>query len=263
MKKFLKTVAALLLTTVMIVSLFPSLAFAEGEETPAATEPVVSVEETTTDNNSASTEETTVEDVSAPEETPAPDQEPVVAESEAESPVVGIAAPAKKSTPVQEPAAPEYVITAQPQDAVVAPNTKAVFTVETSEKVSSYQWQYSTNGGKSWKNLSSKTYNKASISITASSSKSSSNNGYKYRCVVTFKDKKKTKATSEAATLYVASAQSFKSVKGRKSANPDVSADAPAGTFPTGTTMSVAKVDAEDYIEDFDEFVRLKNERTE
>ena len=261
MKRFLKTVAALLLTTVMVVSLFPAMIFAEDEET-TTTEPVVSIEETTAvDNNDLTDEvvvedtatETTEEEVPATEETPAPAEEPVVEipaeEPQVEQPVVN------EPALVEEPVISENSIVAQPQDATVAPYKWATFSVETNGKVSSYLWQYSTNGGKTWKNLSSFAYNKdkASISVMGSYSWFSSNNGYKYRCIVTFKDKKKTKVTSDAATLYVASAQSFKSSKSKDLQNAEVAVDAPEGAFPAGTTMGVSDVDAAEYADAINE----------
>ena len=143
MKRFLKTVAALLLTTVMVLSLFPASIFAEDEEI-TTTEPVVSIEETTAvDNNDLTDEvvvedtatETTEEEVPAAEEIPA--EEPV-AETPVEETLVeqpAVSAPA----PVEEPVIPDNSITAQPQDATVAPYQWAVFSVETNGKVSSYQ----------------------------------------------------------------------------------------------------------------------------
>ena len=81
----------------------------------------------------------------------------------------------------------------------------------------------------------------------------SSNNGYKYRCVVTFKDKKKTKVTSDVATLYVANAQSFKSSKSKSLQNAVVAVEAPEGAFPAGTTMDVADVNAAEYVDAINE----------
>ena len=48
-------------------------------------------------------------------------------------------------------------ITASPEAATVKAGETAVFTVATSGKVRSYQWQVSKNGGKTWSKLSGKT----------------------------------------------------------------------------------------------------------
>ena len=264
MKKFLKTVAALLLTTVMIVSLFPTLAFADGDETPAATEPVISVEETTPDNNSASTEGTTAEGNSATDETSAQETEPAAPAAETtapeittEQPTVNEPAPAEE-TPAEQPTVSEPVpveepvvilentITSQPVDAVVVPGKKATFAVEAYGKVSSYKWQYSTNGGRTWKDYGSK---KASITVTTS--KKGTNNGYKYRCIVTFKNK--TKVTSDVATLYVS--KGFKPAVNSESEHVDFVdvKKVDPGTFPEGTSAEVTDVDPADYVAVIDE----------
>ena len=61
-----------------------------------------------------------------------------------------------------------------------------------------YQWQYSTNGGETWKNFSGNS-NYPSISVEALASK----NGYRYRCIV--QNETGASATSSAAKLTVLS----------------------------------------------------------
>ena len=245
MKRFLKTVAALLLTSVLIVSLFPAAVFADEEETTVATETIVEVEDATTVNNNASTDVTTAGDAAGETENKEQEDPAPPAEPEGQAQEVAPAEPVEPATqaaPV-EPAAPaKNTITSQPADAIVAPGKSAKFSVAVNGSVKKYQWQYSTNG-RTWKNLGSK----AEVSVKASTSKSNNNNGYQYRCIVTFNDK--TQVTSDAATLYVASAQSFKTDKNSTAENADVSVSAPAGTFPTGTAMAVEDVEAGDCID--------------
>ena len=87
------------------------------------------------------------------------------------------------------------IITKQPVSTVVKIGEKATFTVAASGTGLKYQWQWSADGGKTWKNTSTTT---ASYSIPASAS---SYNGYKYRCVITYSSGKS--VISDEATLYV------------------------------------------------------------
>lgn len=262
MKRFSKKLAAIILVAVMAVSLFPASVFAEPELVDKAVQEVVE----TAAEEIAADEETTAEEVIADETEAAAETEEAVAEEAAEAEIAEETAeevteeiaPVAEAAPIEEvasaeEAAPEAVaqpaetdgksttkgaITAQPQDAIVAPFGKATFSVGTEGTVKKYQWQYSSNG-RLWINMSSFAYGKSEISITGSNAWLTSNNGFQYRCVVTFKDG--SKITSDAATLYVASAQEFKDDK--------VTADAPAGTFPDGTTMAVTDVDAAEHID--------------
>ena len=211
MKRLSSKLAAILLVAVMAVSLFPLSSLAETAD-GVGNEDLIVTEQQTTVENEVVADETTVEETTS-EETAAEVTTPGVTTGEetvsgeepaAETPVEETApveepkeeAPVEVAAPVEEPVViPENSITSQPQDALVAPNKKAVFEIESNGKVASYQWQYSANGGRYWKNLNSasyyKTNNQSSIVVTGYNSWFSSNNGYKYRCIVTFKDKKK------------------------------------------------------------------------
>ena len=70
-------------------------------------------------------------------------------------------------------------ITSQPKSVSVASGKTATFKVTASGKNLSYQWQYSTDGGKTFKTWSGKT--SASVSVTATAN----NDGVYYRCKVT------------------------------------------------------------------------------
>ena len=269
MKRLSSKLAAILLVAVMAVSLFPLSSLAETAD-GVGNEDLIVAEQQTTVENEVVADETTVEETTS-EETAAEVTTPDVTTGEetvsgkepaAETPVEETApveepkeeAPVEVAAPVEEPVViPENSITSQPQDALVAPNKKAVFEIETNGKVASYQWQYSANGGRYWKNLNSasyyKTNNQSSIVVTGYNSWFSSNNGYKYRCIVTFKDKKKSKVTSDVATLYVGGTLSVKSTKSKSASNAEVSVKAPEATFPAGTTLEVADVDSADYID--------------
>ena len=254
MKRLSSKLAAFMLVAVMAVSLFPLSALAEDAELPAAaTEQIVGQEDgeiataeaTTPDEDPdapAENQNEPAEDSAENQESPAVEETPVVVET----PVVEEPA----ELVAEEPVLVENTITKQPQDAVVAPNKKAVFAVEAYGNVSSYKWQYSTNGGRTWKDYGSK---KSSIMVTGSSSWWSSNNGNQYRCIVTFKNK--TKVTSDVATLYVANKLSFTNPTGTNSTKAEVTVEAPAGTFPDGTNMAVSDVEADNYIDAIHEVI--------
>ena len=87
------------------------------------------------------------------------------------------------------------IITKQPVSTVVKIRGKATFTVAASGTGLKYQWQWSADGGKTWKNTSTTA---ASYSVPATAS---SYNGYKYRCVIT--DSSGKSVISDEATLYV------------------------------------------------------------
>lgn len=88
------------------------------------------------------------------------------------------------------------IITKQPVSTVVKIGEKATFTVAASGTGLKYQWQWSADGGKTWKNTSTTA---ASYSLTAIAAY----NGYMYRCVVT--DSNGNFETSNESTLYVVS----------------------------------------------------------
>ncbi len=87
------------------------------------------------------------------------------------------------------------VITAQPKNVTVVADNTATFTV-TAEDADSYQWQYSTNKGKSWADSPATGNKTAALKVAAAAYK----NGYQYRCLVT---NSAGTVTSSAATLTV------------------------------------------------------------
>ena len=72
-------------------------------------------------------------------------------------------------------------ITEQPVKKSVAKGKTAKFEVEATGHSVTYQWQYSTDGGKTWKTCSGTAAKKAAYSFTTKASQ----NGYYYRCKVT------------------------------------------------------------------------------
>jgi len=72
------------------------------------------------------------------------------------------------------------VITAQPQAVTVAAGEVATFTVEATNAYA-YQWQYQRPTGTAWGNTSADGNQTATLNVTTKAS----NNGYKYRCVIT------------------------------------------------------------------------------
>lgn len=70
----------------------------------------------------------------------------------------------------------------QPQNVVAAAGENAVFHVETSGEVVSWQWLYSVNGGIGWHNSSSATqgYNTDTLTVGATAAR----NGFMYRCKI-------------------------------------------------------------------------------
>ena len=69
-------------------------------------------------------------------------------------------------------------ITEQPVKKTVTKGKTAKFTVEATGASVKYQWQYSTDGGKTWKNCSSSSATKATFTFTSKTS----HNGNYYRC---------------------------------------------------------------------------------
>ena len=86
------------------------------------------------------------------------------------------------------------IITKQPVSTVVKIGERGTFTVAAVGTGLKYQWQWSADGGKTWKNTSTTA---ASYTVTPSASF----NGYMYRCVVT--DSSGKSVISDEATLYV------------------------------------------------------------
>ncbi len=72
------------------------------------------------------------------------------------------------------------VITLHPEDQTVAQGATAAFTVAASGEDLHYQWQYSKDGGGTWKNSGSAEARSAHFSFQASTQ-----NGYQYRCIIT------------------------------------------------------------------------------
>ena len=91
-------------------------------------------------------------------------------------------------------------IRSNPVSVTVDSGKTATFKVAAAGSGLKYQWQYSTNGGKSWTNWSGKTSATAKVTATAN------NNGLLYRCVVS---NGKGKVTSSSAKLNVYFANAY------------------------------------------------------
>ncbi len=87
-------------------------------------------------------------------------------------------------------------ITTQPKSATVSAGSTATFIVAATG-ATSYQWQASTNGGKTWVNSGAGGNKTATLSFTAAAA----HNGYMFRCVVTGTSGQT--VTSNAATLMI------------------------------------------------------------
>ena len=85
----------------------------------------------------------------------------------------------------------------QPENEKVKSGATAKFTTKATGHDVTYRWQYSTDGGKTWKNCSSSAATKASFSFKATTAKS----GYYYRCKIT--DSKGNVVYTEKAKLTV------------------------------------------------------------
>lgn len=90
----------------------------------------------------------------------------------------GCGAAAPTAAPTEAPAGEKPVIITQPAKTTVAAGENATFTVEASGEGLTYQWQYSTDNGSTWK--SKKGATSSSYTVTAKSSV----NGILYRCKV-------------------------------------------------------------------------------
>lgn len=89
-------------------------------------------------------------------------------------------------------------ITQQPQDAEVALNANAVFTVAATGTGLTYQWQFSVpTDTTAWSNTSISGYNTATLTVQALAYRAN----YRYRCVIT--DANGIKAVSSPATLTI------------------------------------------------------------
>ena len=93
---------------------------------------------------------------------------------------------------------PVPTITKQPENTTVMAGSTATFKV-TATGATSYQWQASTDGGKTWANSGANGNKTATLSFTAAAA----HNGYRFRCVVTGGGKS---VTSNAAILTVGGA---------------------------------------------------------
>ena len=87
-------------------------------------------------------------------------------------------------------------ITTQPKDVSAVAGETATVSITASGTGLKYQWQFSTDGGATWKNNTSTGYNTASMTFTASASF----NGRKYHCIVS---NSAGSVTSSAAILTV------------------------------------------------------------
>ena len=88
-------------------------------------------------------------------------------------------------------------VTAQPVSLKVKSGTDAKFSVEAAGNNMTYQWQYSIDFGKTWKNTTLTGAQTATLSVPATTGRS----GYWYRCIVS--DADGNKVCSNAASLYV------------------------------------------------------------
>ena len=75
------------------------------------------------------------------------------------------------------------VILTQPQDRTVEVGGTAIFVVY-AENVQSHQWQYSKDGGATWRNTSMDGYDTNILAVDVIASR----NGYQYRCMITGDD---------------------------------------------------------------------------
>ena len=97
----------------------------------------------------------------------------------------------------KEPIAVEPTIQKQPNCVTVEEGQTAIFSVGATGTALQYQWQYSTDSGKTWKNNTISGSNTASIQVETTLKK----NGYQYHCIVT--DENGKSVTSNTASLTV------------------------------------------------------------
>ena len=127
-------------------------------------------------------------------------------------------------------------IASQPQDAAVEPGDVAYFNVGVNGKTSSYQWQISKNGGRTWSNLSFWSYGSdAALSYRVNAE----DNGALFRCVITCADW--TRLTTETAEL-----TTVRKLTAPQTEAAEVIVDAPVGVLPDDAELNVEERDAEE-----------------
>lgn len=92
------------------------------------------------------------------------------------------------------------VIETQPKSVTAKAGSKAIFTVTAKGEELSYQWQYRTSDGGTWKNSPAAGNRTATLKVSVTAKK----NGYQYRCVVSGEGGA---VTTRAATLSVSKAK--------------------------------------------------------
>ena len=93
----------------------------------------------------------------------------------------------------------EYItIITQPRGVSTPQNTDIVFSVVAKGEGLTYQWEYSTNGGKSWANSA---INDTSKTSTLAFTARAYHNGYPYRCLITDKDGNKLRTNEVVLTI--------------------------------------------------------------
>ena len=95
------------------------------------------------------------------------------------------------------------VIKSQPRSVNLEIGQTAEFSVIVSGFAPAYQWQTSSNGGKSWSNSSFSTAKTATLSVPVTAAR----NSYQYRCVVTDKNNVVISSAAELSALALISAQ--------------------------------------------------------
>lgn len=91
----------------------------------------------------------------------------------------------------------ELIITSQPEDYTGVVGDTAVFTIQAVGDGLKYQWQFSNDDGKTWRNSSQSGCRTATVDVPITEAR----DGQQYRCVVT--DKNGNSMTSEVAKLFV------------------------------------------------------------
>ena len=146
------------------------------------------------------------------------------------------------------------VITAQPQDLSVEPDSEAVFTVGAKGSIYYYQWQYSANGSR-WSNLNTRYYGSSN---TLRFIAEAEDDGLYIRALVYGRDG--SRIATEAAKLTVAANEPEAPViEDVKVDGTSVSVDAPEGAFPEGTQLELAPVSGKEAYTDVMKTVQLLN----
>ena len=261
MKKQMKKIVTILLAVIMLTQ--PALSCVYADELNASEQPAAEVVEAPAETPSAepAAPEPTADPAPAEPAPADPAEDPAAPEPAAEPAPEAPAEPAPEApaepapeapaeqaseTPAPTPdpvnatqATPDYSISAQPQDVEVKLGGTASFRVSATSPVKNYKWQYSSNNGKTWLRVSFASSMVSKISFVPTIKQ----NGWLYRCIVTFKNKKT--VVSDAAKLTVVKpirypAKNFRFAGRTKS--DDVTVAAPEGAFPEGTKMSVTEV---------------------